>query len=83
VRHVISSNKYSGSNKPLVSICHKNQMGIELGTGVGNLNWEIKHLAPLEPMIMGLVSSIDMLPRWGKIHLKQWSFAKPRTTLSG
>jgi hypothetical protein len=23
-------NKYSGSNKPLVSICRKNQMGIEL-----------------------------------------------------
>jgi hypothetical protein len=57
-------------------------MGIELGTGFGNLNREIKHLAPLEPMIMGLVSATNMIPRWGKNHLKRWSFEKPRTTLS-
>jgi hypothetical protein len=44
-------------------------MGIELGIGVGHLNWEIKHLTPLEPKIVWLVSSIDMLPRWGKNHL--------------
>jgi hypothetical protein len=36
-------------------------MGIELGIGIGYLNWEIKHMAPLEPMIMGLVSTIDMI----------------------
>ena len=72
-----------GSNKPLISICRKNQMGIELGIGIGHLNWEIKHMAPLEPMSMGLVSSIDLIPRWGKNHLKRWSFAEPGPTLSG
>jgi hypothetical protein len=35
VRNVKGSNKYSGSNKPLVSICRKNQMGIELGIDIG------------------------------------------------
>jgi len=76
VRHVKGSNKYSGSNKPLVSICRKNQMDVELGIGICHLNWEIKHMAPLEPMILRLVSSIDMLPRWGKIYLKGRSFKK-------
>jgi hypothetical protein len=60
----------------LVSICRKNQMDVELGIGIGHLNWEIKHMAPLEPMICRLVSSIDMLPRWGKIYLKGRSFKK-------
>jgi hypothetical protein len=83
VRHVTGSNKYSGLNKALVSICRKNQMGIELGIGIDYLNWEIKHMAPLEPMIMGLVSAINMIPRWGKNHFKRRSFAKPGTTLSG
>jgi hypothetical protein len=34
-------------------------MGIELGIGMGHLNWEVKHMAPLEPMVMGLVSALD------------------------
>ena len=46
-------------------------MGIELGIGISHLNWEIKHMAPLEPMIVRLVSAIDMIPRWGKNHLKR------------
>jgi hypothetical protein len=71
VRHVKGSNKYSGSNKPLVSICRKNQMGIELGIGISHLNWKIRHMAPLEPMFVRLVSAIDMIPRWGKNHLKR------------
>ena len=54
-------------------------MGIELGIGIGHLNWEIKHMAPLEPVIMGLVSTIDMIPRWGINHLKRWSFKKSGT----
>jgi hypothetical protein len=83
VRHVEDSNKYSGLNKPFVSIWRKNQMGIELGICIGHLNWEIKHMAPLEPIIMGLVNAINMIPRWGKNHFKRWSFAKPGTTLSG
>ena len=58
-------------------------MGIELGIDIGHLNWEIKHMAPLEPIIMGLVSAINMIPRWGKNHLKRWSLAKSGTTLSG
>ena len=83
MRHVTGSNKYSGLNKALVSISRKNQMGIELGIGIDHLNWEIKHMAPLEPMIVRLVSAIDMIPRWGKNYLKRCSFAKPATTLSG
>jgi len=83
VRHVNGSNKDYNSNKPLVSICRKNQMGIELGIGIGHLNWETKHMAPLEPVIMGLVSAIDLISRWGKNQLKRWSFAEPGPTLSG
>jgi hypothetical protein len=40
-------------------------------------------MAPLEPMIVRLFSTIDMIPRWGKNHFKRWSFAKPGTQLSG
>ncbi len=58
-------------------------MGIELGIDIGHLNWEIKHMAPLEPIIMGLVSAINMIPRWGKNHSKRWSLAKSGTKLSG
>jgi hypothetical protein len=58
---VKGSNKYFGSNMPLVSIWRINQMGIELGTDVGYLNWEIKHMAPLESMIVWLVSAINMI----------------------
>jgi hypothetical protein len=79
VRHVIGSNKYTGLNKALVSICRKNKMGVEMGIGICHLNWEIKHMAPLEPMIVRLVSNIDMIPRWGINLLKRWSFKKSGT----
>ncbi len=58
-------------------------MGIELGIGIGHLNWEIKHMAPMEPMIVWLVSTIEMIPRWGKNPLKRWSFTTPGITLTG
>jgi hypothetical protein len=67
VRHVSGSNYYSGLNKPLVSICRKNQMGIELGIVIGHVNWQVKHMAPLEPMNVGLVSAIDKLPSGVKL----------------
>jgi hypothetical protein len=57
-------------------------MGMELGIGVGQLNWEIKHIAPLELLNTGLKSAIDIAPRWGYINLKKQSFAKPAITLS-
>ena len=79
VRHVTGSNKYSGLNQALVSICRKNQMGIELGIGIGHLIWEIKQMAPLEPMIVRLVSSINMIPRWGKNQLKR--LTRPKKSL--
>jgi hypothetical protein len=58
-------------------------MGIELGIGVGHINWEIKHIAPLELLNTGLESAIDIAPRWGYIYLKKQSFAKPAITLTG
>jgi hypothetical protein len=36
-------------------------MGIELGTGIGHLNWEIKHVAHFAPMIVWLVSANNMI----------------------
>lgn len=57
-------------------------MGIELRMGFGHLESEIKHTAPLEPMIVGFVNTIDMKPHWGKINVIRWSFAKPATTSS-
>jgi hypothetical protein len=35
VRHVIGSNKYYGSNKPLASICHKKPNGDRVGNRYG------------------------------------------------
>jgi hypothetical protein len=31
------------------------------------MNWEIKHIAPLELLNTGLKSAIDITPRWGYI----------------
>jgi hypothetical protein len=58
-------------------------MGIELRIGIVHLNWEIKHMAPLEPMIVQLINTIDMIPCWGINHFKRWSFKKSGTKKSG
>ena len=49
----------------------KTKWGLSWESILAHLNWEIKHMAPLEPMILGLINAIDMIPRWGKNHLKR------------
>jgi hypothetical protein len=62
--------------KALPSFYCENQLNIDLGIGIGHLNWKIIHFGPLDLNIM-LVKAIDILPRWGNSSKKILQFKKP------
>jgi len=80
VRHVIGLNKYFGLNKQ--ALFAKTKWGLGWESILAHLNWEIKHMAPLEPMIVQLINTVNMIPCWGINHLKRWSFKKSRYSRS-